>query len=179
MGYAVLLQNKINAKLNASEKKFLDRIFRGLEHINRLVNDLLYTTKISRIENPYEEINFNELIDTVKDRLEYKLNISHIELNVQEDLPRVICDRIKITEVLQNLITNAIKFSSGRVNIKSRIEINYCEQDTFYQFSIKDNGVGISPEHHTEIFKEFKRVTDDEGAKWRRSWVEHSSTYYR
>jgi len=77
-------------------------------------------------------------------------------------MPTIVCDRIKLTEVFLNLINNAIKFSSKQKE-KPVVEVEYTENDDAYQFSVKDNGIGIDPKYHDQIFGIFKRLhTSDE-----------------
>jgi len=156
-GYADLLKGKIINNINEKEKNFLDNIFMSIDRVNAMIDDLLRTTKISRVQNPYEEVNFNELINGILQRLELQIKDSDVDLHVQQNLPVVICDRIKMGEVFQNLITNAIKFSSGDKN-HPKIEINYRDDDHYHEFNVKDNGIGIDSVYHAEIFKMFKCV---------------------
>ena len=89
-----------------------------------------------------------------------------MDLKIQEKLPIVKCDRIKIAEVFLNLVNNAIKFSSKNNKKNPKVEVGYIEEDKFHKFYVKDNGIGIDPKDHQRIFKMFRRlrqIEDDEG----------------
>ena len=76
-------------------------------------------------------------------------------------LPQIVCDKTRVTELFRNLITNAIKYNDKPERL---VEIGFLEsvdtrqwreRDVFY---VKDNGIGIDPEFHQEIFRIFKRL---------------------
>jgi len=156
LGYAHLLQKKIHDTLSAREKGFLNEIFISVDRLNVMIDDILLTTKIAHVESPYEQINMNELIAMIEQRLEFRIKESRAEIIVQQNLPDILCDRIKIGEVFHNLMTNAIKFSS-RNNIP-KIEISYNDKGNAHEFMVRDNGIGIDSTHQAEIFKIFKHV---------------------
>jgi signal transduction histidine kinase len=98
------------------------------------------------------------MIDDVLANLDYKIKQNQVDFKVQADLPVIICDPIKLKEVFLNLSTNAIKFSSGRAAVQPVVSIQMIETADAYEFIVKDNGIGIAPEHHQEIFEIFKRL---------------------
>jgi len=163
LGYADLLQKKIENNLDTNEEEFLDGIFESIDHLNEMIDGLLQTTKISRIRNPYEEVDMNDLVTMIKKRLDFDIKKSGVDLRIQETLPVVVCDRIKMGEVFYNLISNAIKFSSSHKEDGPQVEVGYQEKDNFHEFHVKDNGIGIDPQYHKEIFEMFKRVGQKEG----------------
>ena len=81
---------------------------------------------------------------------------SNADIKVEGDLPEIVCDRIKITAVFFNLISNALKFA--KANVPPVIKISWNETPKEYEFYVEDNGIGIDPKHHQEIFDIFKRL---------------------
>jgi light-regulated signal transduction histidine kinase (bacteriophytochrome) len=83
-------------------------------------------------------------------------------IELESPMPEIVCDRIKTTAAFSNLISNAIKF----VPTGTRPVVKIAWSDTLlkaYEFTIADNGIGIDPQHHQEIFDIFKRLhTGDE-----------------
>jgi two-component system CheB/CheR fusion protein len=67
-----------------------------------------------------------------------------------------------MAEVFLNLINNAIKFSSKNNKQNPRVQIGYEDKGKFHRFYVKDNGIGIDPKHHQQIFGIFKRIHTDE-----------------
>lgn len=75
-----------------------------------------------------------------------------ISININPKLPVVQGDKTKLEQIFQNLISNAIKFCDKE---KGFIDIDFKELDDFFQFSVKDNGMGIEEKYHEKIFKIF------------------------
>ncbi|MEM7816482.1 MAG: ATP-binding protein [Candidatus Aenigmatarchaeota archaeon] len=156
-GFAQFLEQDYSTKLDQQGKDFLNRIRSGINRMQKMIDDLLMLSRISRIKNPYEEVDMQELINSVISRLEFDISKFNVELKVSQ-MPKVYCDKIKIAEVFFNLISNAIKFSSKNKDKRPKIEIGYIEKEDSYQFFVKDNGIGIDKKFHQEIFGIFKRL---------------------
>jgi signal transduction histidine kinase len=156
--YADFLKNHHYDGLDQKGKDSIEGICRGVDRANALIKDLLDLTRISRIRNPYQSTSIKVMVDDVLANLDYKIKQNNVDLEVPSDLPMIICDPIKLKEVFLNLLTNAIKFASGRPGVQPVIRIEMKETADAYEFMVKDNGIGIAPEHHQEIFDIFKRL---------------------
>ena len=71
-------------------------------------------------------------------------------------MPEIVCDRIKITAVFFNLISNAVKFA--KAGVPPVVKISWNETQKEHEFCVEDNGIGIDPRRHQEIFDIFKRL---------------------
>jgi signal transduction histidine kinase len=160
--YADFLKSHHYEGLDQKGKDSVEGICRGVDRANALIKDLLDLTRISRIRNPYQESSVKVMIEDVLSNLDYKIKQNKVDFKVQADLPVIICDPIKLKEVFLNLSTNAIKFSSGRAGVQPVVSIQMVEAPDAYEFIVKDNGIGIAPEHHQEIFDIFKRLETSE-----------------
>lgn len=156
--YADFLRNHHYDQIDQKGKDSIEGICRGVDRANALIKDLLDLTRISRIHNPYQFSSIKIMVDDVLANLDYKIKQNSVDLEVAADLPVIVCDPIKLKEVFLNLLTNAIKFSSGRPDVHPVIRIGMKELPDAYEFFVKDNGIGIAPEHHQEIFEIFKRL---------------------
>ena len=99
----------------------------------------------------------DDLISTIIERIKFDIKKNNVDLKIQKDLPTIECDRIKIGEVILNLVNNGIKFSS-KVQKIPKVEIGYSDKNEFHEFFVKDNGIGIDPKYHDQIFGIFKRL---------------------
>ncbi|MCK5214450.1 MAG: HAMP domain-containing protein [Candidatus Omnitrophica bacterium] len=157
-GYAAYLERHYLDNLDQKGKTCVEGIRKGAKRLNHLIEDLLALTRISRVKNPFECVQPKELLDAVCEGLEYAIKENHVDMCVQDYIPVIVCDKIKMKEVFHNLINNAIKFSSKNNKKRPRIEVGYQEKDDFHEFYVKDNGIGIASEDHGKIFDIFQKV---------------------
>ena len=156
-GYSTILQKQYADQLDKRAQRCIHGINKGVHRVNDMIVDLLQLTKISRVRNPYEEVNMDNLIDSIIDRLEYRINEHRVAINIADNMPTIVCDRIKMGEVFHNLISNAVKFSSKQ-DYPPILDIGYRDDDEVYEFHVKDNGIGIAEEDQERVFGFFKRL---------------------
>jgi two-component system sensor histidine kinase/response regulator len=157
--FSDLLNEHYKEKLDDKGRSWLNTIKRNTGRMNELINDLLTLSKITRVKNPYEEVDSNVLIQELLEFLRTTIAQNHAHVRVQPDLPKLHCDRIKIREVFFNLLNNALKFSSKSDD--KNIEVGCTENDDQVEFFVKDHGIGIEAEYHEKIFEIFNRLHPD------------------
>jgi signal transduction histidine kinase len=122
-----------------------------------LLNDLLELSRIGRIMNAPQKTSLEEIVREAVERVRGQLEAKQVEIKIQENLPIVYCDRIRLVEVIQNLIDNSTKYSPPQST--PRIEIGSFEdaqgQTVFF---VRDNGIGIAPQFHERIFGLFNKL---------------------
>jgi len=160
--FASFLEEDYSGKLDDQGRDFLNEIRKGADRLSRLIEDLLTLSRISRIKNPYENVNMNGLLKSVVERLRYDIEANDVDLVFQHDLPPVYCDRIKMTEVFVNLVNNAIKFSSKDNLERPAVEVGYSDKGPEHLFYVRDNGIGLDPRYEKQIFQLFKRLHSGE-----------------
>ena len=132
-----------------------------LETMESLISNILeYSSINSNTEEKEEKVNLNSLIEELKTVLFVPENIS---INILNNLPIVKGDKTKFQQLFQNLIGNAIKFIDKENGI---INIDVENNNSYYKFSIQDNGIGIEKKHYKKIFKIFqslKKTKDSSG----------------
>lgn len=129
-----------------------EHIENTLEKMEQLITDVLEYSSIINGVKENNDIDLNLLIEEIKKVIYIPKNIS---IKVLQELPIIKGDKTKFQQLFQNLISNAIKFNDKEKGI---IEIDVKEQNSFYKFSIKDNGIGIEKEHFDKIFKIFQSL---------------------
>ena len=160
--FATFLEEDYKDKLDEEGKDYLKEIREGTKRMDMLIGDLLKLSRISRIENPYEDTDINDLINEIIERIKFDVTEYKVDLKIQKNMPTVHCDRIKMSEVFLNLINNAIKYSSRNKEGNPKVEVDHADEDKFYRFSVKDNGIGIDPKDHEKAFGMFKRIQTTE-----------------
>ncbi|HSA30946.1 MAG TPA: ATP-binding protein [Candidatus Omnitrophota bacterium] len=158
IGYTEYLKNVYYDKFDERGRRCLDGAMRSADRMQDLIADLLTLSRISRVRNPYEEVDIHDLVNGIRERLEYSIEENHVDFKIENDLPAIVCDRIKMGEAFLNLINNAIKFSSKVHSRNPVVRVGCQEQDEVWEFWVKDNGIGIPEEYHDEIFEMFKRL---------------------
>ncbi len=153
--FSKFIEDDYKDKLDEEGKNYLERIRTNAVRMQSLIENLLEISRIDRTKKTLEEVQIEELINEVNIRLEYAIKAKNVQLVIQNKLPKVFCDRVRLTEVFVNLISNAIKFNDKP---NPRIEIGYNQKDTFHEFSIKDNGIGIEEQYFDKIFEIFQRL---------------------
>ena len=146
-------------------RNYIQRIDKGVQRLQSMIDDLLKLSRISRIRNPYEDTDMGQLVRSVVERLEYDIEHNNVDLVIARNMPVISCDCIKMAEVFQNLINNAIKFSSRENrNKRPRIEIGYQDfSPREHLFWVTDNGIGIEEKYHKQVFELFRRTEEAKG----------------
>ncbi len=139
--------------------KFLKKAAKSLDGLHILVQDLLTLSQMETGETKMHFENFDliKLIEDVIDQLEQKADKRGIKIKLFMDITKpyiVNADKLRISQVLTNLVDNAIKYGFDKGSVEVFVER---ERDN-YMVSIKDNGPGIAPEHLSRIFERFYRI---------------------
>ena len=120
-----------------------------LERMEQLISDVLHYSRVDIEAAKETNVDLNLIVEDIVTVLYIP---SHVTVKVNQVLPFVKGDKTKLQQVFLNLITNAIKFSDKS---KGLIEIDFSTKENHYEFSIKDNGIGIDKKYHDKIFKIF------------------------
>lgn len=150
-----LLEKKYGDKLDKKAHQYIDFAVDGAKRMRQIILDLLDFSRVGRTDQSIEIVDLNKIMDELsllfrKDLEESQARISY------SDLPSIAVRRTEIRQLFQNLISNSIKYQTTGQH--PEIEIASVDFDEFWQFSVKDNGIGISPEYFEKIFVIFQRL---------------------
>jgi len=134
----------------------IQRINNATDKMQYLLDDLLRLSRIGRQSNPFENLWFTDLIKGALENLKGQIEASSVKIVVQRNLPKVFVDRLRIIEVIQNLVDNAIKYMGDRNN--PCIEIGMRKRGNQDIFFVKDNGIGIKRRYHEKVFDLFEQL---------------------
>ena len=139
-------------------KTDIGRISEATNKMQQLLNGLLELSRVGRLMNPAQIVSFEEITRDAIAIVQGQIDAFGAEIIIQEGLPSVYGDRARLVEVVQNLLDNAVKFSSHQVN--PRIEIGAREPDETGKpvFFVRDNGLGIDPQYHERVFGLFNKL---------------------
>ena len=136
-------------KLDAVSLHNFSLIETTLEKMEQLISDVLMYSSVGVETLEKETIDLDALVSDLKTILFVP---DHVSINVLQPLPKIEGEKVKLQQLFQNLISNAIKFIDKDAGL---VEINVKDNGTHYEFSIKDNGIGIEEKFHEKIFKIF------------------------
>ena len=145
------IEEDLGGELSAQMKKYLQIIPQRTQRMEALINGLLDYARISR-PTPAEQVDLNALVHEIADSFVPR------SFNLEIDpLPTLIAERIKLEQVFANLISNAVKYTP---NPNGHIKVSYRDLPRHFEFSVKDNGMGIEPEYHQKIFEIFQTLRE-------------------
>ena len=178
----------------ASVEDDLAQISNAADKMDGLLKDLLKLSRIGRLVNAPSEVSLEELAQDAIEIVGGQAKQNGVQVDISPHLPVVFGDRVRLLEVLQNLIDNAVKYMGDQP--RPRVEIGSRRDDNQTIFYVRDNGIGIDPRHHEKVFGLFdqldqkmegsgiglalvKRIIDVHGG---RIWIEsegenHGSTF--
>lgn len=122
------------------------------KRMHEMIDGILQYSRIGRVKNEDEKV---DLVDIINDVIDSIAPPENIEVNIVTPLPNIKGERIKLYQVFQNLIDNAIKYNDKDKGI---IEISCIAQGSFWQISIKDNGPGIARKYQEKVFLLFQTL---------------------
>ena len=155
-GFAEFL-NKQLLQGNLDQARFCtERIAENTRRMALRLDEILKLAKIGRIIEPSEEVDLKDIIDETLELLAGPLEDARIAVTVDAELPKVVGDPIRLREVFENLLDNAIRYIGKEPN---QIAVGCRRQGPETVFYIKDNGIGIDPRHFESIFQLFRRQT--------------------
>jgi len=156
-GLTRLLLEEYGDPLDETGREYLAFVRDSGVRMRRLVDDLLKLSRITRRNYPPAVVDFNELVHEVIETLDFAIREKGAKVTVHPDLPSVTCDRVRIAELFQNIVSNGLKFSNGRA---ANVEIGYEERASDIIFWVRDNGIGIRPRDQERIFQIFQQLHD-------------------
>ncbi|PDT03211.1 PAS domain-containing sensor histidine kinase [Rhizobium chutanense] len=149
-------------KLDDDGVRRLNRLVRLSQRMEKLVNDLLYFSRLGRQQLAVKRTDIGLIVKDVVATMELLLEERHAKVIMDGQLPDVVCDAPRLTEVFRNLITNAIKYNDKPAPL---VSIGYLDRFVGKDgtvarnvFFVRDNGKGIPQEFHEDIFRIFKRL---------------------
>jgi len=156
-GYSQLVLDGTLGDINDQQKKSMDTVIRNSDRLRRLVDSLLYLSRaqVGRMRYHFEKLQLEELINNcIHDQL---LQAKNKGISLQkdiEDIPPVKGDKDKLTDVLTNLIDNALKFTSEH----GRVTVSASKIPEGVHIEVKDTGIGIPADHIPHLFQRFYQV---------------------
>ena len=193
-GFLGYLEQDALAGNHERMERNIAQINRAARQMGKLVDEILDLSRIGRIMNPPANIPFDDIVQEALKVADALLKTRQVQVRVEAQLPVVHVDRARIVQVIQNLLTNAVKFMGDQKN--PLVEIGMDEISGKQVFFMRDNGIGIKPEYQEKVFELFnkldpntegtgiglalvKRIIEVHSGKiWVQSELGHGTTFY-
>ena len=162
VSFSQLLKRRYGKQLDEDGNEYLDYIVKEGKRQFEQIEGLLNYLKADQREKDIVSIDTNNVLDEILISLRGMVEEKRIIIE-RSELPIVRCDASDFEQVIYNLVSNAVKFTHPFR--PSRISINAIEKSGFYEFSVKDNGVGFDMEYHEQLFGIFKTLSSEDRQK--------------
>lgn len=154
-GFVRLIQLNHEHHLDEVALDYLNRIYDAGSRMQRLIQDLLAYSRVGRHDQELQPIDCNHVLKQVLDNLQ--MAIAEKQAIVSHDpLPLVMGNETQLIQLLQNLISNAIKFVPP--NVTPHVKLSAQHQGNQWLFEVQDNGIGIEPQNLEQVFEIFQRT---------------------
>jgi PAS domain S-box-containing protein len=152
--YVELLERDHGSDLDEEATEYLEFALDGADRMTRMIDDLLEYSRVETRGGPHERVDLNAVLEDVRTDLQFHIDEHDAEITVGE-LPAVSGDRTQLRQLFQNLLENAIEYSGED---PPAVQISATGGADTSEITVRDEGIGIDPEHQDRIFEIFQRL---------------------
>ena len=156
-GFSQLLLKRYREQLDTNAREYLDLIVSNTASMTDLINGVLEYARLGQAELNFDPVSLTEVMDKVISNLAGHLRPQQDHIVVGPGLPVVYGHRAQLTQLLQNLVENGLKFNESPAK---EVNITATEEADHWLLCVQDNGIGIAPTYHEQIFSIFKFLND-------------------
>ncbi|MDD5434153.1 MAG: ATP-binding protein [Nitrospira sp.] len=139
-------------KFDDAGKKQLNILLQRTQRMHKMIEGILQYSRVGRIKGTPEIVDTGKVVEQVREALSAPASI---RINIQRPMPAITIDPVQINQIIQNLISNAIKYMDKQEGL---IEVGCKDAGDFHEFYVKDNGPGIEEKHSERIFQIFQTL---------------------
>ena len=150
-----LINIKLNNEQNEDLKLYIEKAISSADRMKQLIQNLLHYSQLGKTELVEEQINVDELISEAIQNIRTSIEKSNAQITVQNDVKTVEGDRIQLVQLIQNLLSNALKFTDTE---SPKVKISGFHENGHVKFSVSDNGIGIAETDLNKVFEIFRRL---------------------
>ena len=154
ISFTQLLAKRYEGRLDENADKYIAYAVDGASRMQQLINDLLTFSRVTSRAVPPESVNCGKVLDDTLDGLASSIEDTGARVT-HDPLPIVRADPTQLGQLLQNLIGNAIKYVD---KVTPEVHVSATRDGSVWCFAVRDNGIGIEPQHAERIFDIFQRL---------------------
>jgi PAS domain S-box-containing protein len=155
-GFVQLLKLEYEGKLDEQAQDWIRRTVQSIAQMQTLIRDLLSYSRVDARSRPFAQTPFLDIVNDAMSLLDSSIHDSGGQVTVGE-LPAIMCDRSQMVQLIQNLIGNGLTYHG---DLPPHIHVSAERSGKEWTFSVRDDGIGIDPNHYEQIFELFKRLHD-------------------
>jgi signal transduction histidine kinase len=156
-GFAEALAEDLEGQLGAEQRDYLARISRAAERLDRLVGDILRYSRLAHQRVPLQAAALDEAVNAAIDQHHGEIAATGARVEVERPLPEVLGDRAALSLVIENLLSNALKFTAPGPAPEVRIRAE-TRPGGMVRLWVEDRGIGVTPAERDRIFRPFERL---------------------
>ena len=150
-----LINIKLNKEQNEDLKVYIEKAISSADRMKQLIQNLLHYSQLGKTDLVEEDINVDELIIEAIQNVGTSAEKSNAQITVENDIKTVKGDRVQLVQLIQNLLSNALKFTDSQ---SPKVKITGFHENGHVKFSVTDNGIGIAETDIHKVFEIFRRL---------------------
>jgi signal transduction histidine kinase len=156
--FCQLLERQYGDQLDDRAKQYIDFAVDGAKRMQALIGDLLALSRVGRTTDEFVTVSLDKALDRALDNLGSRIEESGARIERRTALPTVPGDPALLTSLLENLVSNAVKYRREDQPPQIRISAEHDAANKMWTVTVSDNGIGIDPEYAERIFAIFQRL---------------------
>ncbi len=159
-GFARILNEEHAGELGSAGQRYAQRIYAAAERMDQLIQDLLAYSRLSRADLELKLVDLDAVVAATIGDHQAVIAAAGAKVAIERPLPAICGNRAAVSQIVANLLTNAIKFVAEGTTPEIRIHAE--ERGSMVRLSVEDNGIGIAEEYRDRIFNVFERLHGQE-----------------
>ncbi|MEM7796008.1 MAG: ATP-binding protein [Cyanobacteria bacterium P01_C01_bin.118] len=155
-GFAKILAYTYADRPDEPVNQYIEQIINASQHMSQLIQDLLTYAKVKQTKQACEIIDCNQVVEQVLTELQPSIHESHAVVTKQNELPTLCAHATQLTQLFQNLLSNALKYHLPER--PPHVQVSAKHQENEWCFGVHDNGIGIKSEYFDQVFQIFQRL---------------------
>lgn len=150
-----LIDMKLDEGQSNELKNYIGKSIQAATRMRELIQNLLNYSQLSKGQIVEEEVKVDDLINEALQNLKSSVEVSKVTITIHNEVEKVSGDRVQLVQLLQNLLSNALKFTEAN---DPQVRIRCIKEKGYIKFSVSDNGIGMEEGDLSKIFEIFKRL---------------------